>query len=113
MNIMNAGQVSGDFVPLVATHKSHFGYAKREIGADRVTEDFVSGFANALKDAFYRVNDLQLQSDELTRALAVRPDTVDVHDVTIAAEKARTALLLTKSIVERITQGYRELINMR
>ena len=113
MNFVNAKQVSGDFVPLMATHKSHFGNTEQKIGADRVNDDFVSGFANALKDAFYRVNDLQLQSDELTRALAVRPDTVDVHDVTIAAEKARTALLLTKSIVERITQGYRELINMR
>jgi flagellar hook-basal body complex protein FliE len=59
------------------------------------------------------VNGLQTQSDELTKALAVRPETVDVHDVTIAAEKARIAVLFTKSIVERVTQAYKELLNMR
>ena len=38
---------------------------------------------------------------------------VPVHDVTIAAEKARLSLFFTKSIVDRITQAYRELSNLR
>src|SRR3990170_4217885 len=102
---MQAGQVSGDIVPMTTTHPSHFGYTKiqrkgsKAAGEDLVRDDPVSGFAGALKDAFYKVNDLQIQSDELTKALAVRPETVDIHDVTIAAEKARIALLFTKSIV--------------
>jgi len=104
--------VHGDEVLMNATHRAHFGYSSRQKGVKN-GQDFVTEFSNALKSALYRVNDLQLQSDELTNALAVRPDTVDIHDVTIAAEKARTSLLLTKSIVERITQAYRELINMR
>jgi flagellar hook-basal body complex protein FliE len=104
--------VHGDEVFMNATHRGHFGFVKRQKEVKN-GQDFVTEFSNALKDALYRVNDLQLQSDELTKALAVRPDTVDIHDVTIAAEKARTSLLLTKSIVERITQAYRELINMR
>jgi flagellar hook-basal body complex protein FliE len=111
---MQAGQVSGDLVPIVTTHPSHFGYPKvQQKGGDSGRDDFVSSFAGALKDAFFKVNDLQLQSDELTKALAVRPETVDVHDVTIAAEKARIALLFTKSIVDRVTQAYKELINVR
>jgi flagellar hook-basal body complex protein FliE len=116
--MMQAPQASGNFaphgdvVPLSATHPSHFGFPKAvEKGGSAA--DLASGFANALKDALYKVNGLQVQSDELTKALAVRPDTVDVHDVTIAAEKARMALLFTKSIVERVTQAYKELINMR
>jgi len=104
--------VHGNDVFMNATHGAHFGFVERQKGA-KSGQDFVTEFSNALKDALYRVNDLQLQSDGLTKALAVRPDTVDIHDVTIAAEKARTSLLLTKSIVERITQAYRELINMR
>ena len=111
---MQAGQVSGDIVPMTTTHPSHFGYTKiQRKGAQDAGGDFVSSFTGALKDAFYKVNDLQLQSDELTKALAVRPETVDVHDVTIAAEKARIALLFTKSIVDRVTQAYKELINVR
>jgi flagellar hook-basal body complex protein FliE len=111
---MQAGQVSGDIVSMTTTHPSHFGHTKiQRKGAQAAGDDLVSGFAGALKDAFYKVNDLQLQSDELTKALAVRPETVDVHDVTIAAEKARIALLFAKSIVDRVTQAYKELINVR
>jgi flagellar hook-basal body complex protein FliE len=103
----------GDLVSLSATNKAHFGFQAEKLKADKKGDDFATGFANALKDAFYNVNDLQMESEQLTRALAVRPDTVDIHDVTIAAEKARTALLFTKSIVDKITQAYRELINLR
>lgn len=103
----------GDLVSLNATNKAHFGFSGEKLKAGSKSDDFATGFSNALKEAFYNVNDLQRESEELTRALAVRPDTVDIHDVTIAAEKARTALLFTKSIVDKITQAYRELINMR
>jgi flagellar hook-basal body complex protein FliE len=101
--------VSGDIVRLVPTHKAHFGAPKEVVPNDK----FVTEFSRALKDAFFRVNSVQKRSDELTKALAVNPDSVDIHDVTIAAEKARLSLMLTKSIVDRVTQAYRELINMR
>jgi flagellar hook-basal body complex protein FliE len=111
---MQPGQVSGDSVPMAVTHSSHIGAPQvRRKGGEASRDDFVSGFAGALKDAFYKVNDLQIQSDELTKTLAVKPETVDVHDVTIAAEKARMALLFTKSIVDRVVQAYKELINVR
>lgn len=106
--MINHVEARGDIVELVATNRKHFG---KPIQAPE--EDFVTGFAQALKKAFYRVNDLQRTSEDLTRQFAVRPNSVDIHDVTIAAEKARIALQFTKSIVERITQAYRELINIR
>ncbi len=107
--MIGPGEAVGDIVPLRATHPSHFGFS-RPVKRD---DDFISDFGKALRKAFYEVNDLQRQSDRMTRALAVNPDSVDIHDVTIAAEKARLALTLTKSIVDRITQAYRELINVR
>lgn len=100
---------SGDIVRLAATHPVHFG-APKEVPRD---DEFITQFGKALRDAFYRVNNIQRESDRLTRQLAVKPDSVDIHDVTIAAEKSRLSLLLTKSIVDRITQAYRELINLR
>jgi flagellar hook-basal body complex protein FliE len=103
----------GDLVSLSATNKAHFGFPGEKLKTGKKGNDFAANFANALKEAFYNVNDLQLESEELTRALAVRPDTVDIHDVTIAAEKARMSLLFTKSIVDKVTQAYRELINLR
>lgn len=99
----------GDIVKLVTTNQKHFGF-KKPVADD---DDFISDFAKSLKDALSKVNNLQNTSDQLTRALAADPDSVDIHDVTIAAEKARLSLTLTKSIVDRITQAYRELINMR
>jgi flagellar hook-basal body complex protein FliE len=110
--MVSVSQTNGDMVNLWATHRAHFGF-QPEKKLSGSSEDFVSEFAHALKDAFYRVNDQQHESERLTTALAVRPDTVDIHDVTIAAEKARISLLFTKSIVERVIQGYRELINVR
>ena len=107
---MNSIQPQGDIVPLVATNPKHFG---NMIKRKKENQDFVSDFANAIKDALYKVNNLQRTSDELTKALAVRPDTVDIHDVTIAAEKAKMSLMFTKSIVDRIVQAYRELKNLR
>jgi flagellar hook-basal body complex protein FliE len=107
--MMASGEPIGDIVNLRATHPSHFGFTK----PPEKDDNFISDFGKALRDAFYKVNNLQNQSDRMTRALAVNPDSVDVHDVTIAAEKARLALTLTKSIVDRITQTYRELINLR
>jgi len=109
--MLKPDSVSGDIVPLIVTNPKHFGGSKVSKASEN--EDFVSEFSQVLKGAFRKVNDLQKNSDELTKALAVRPDTVDIHDVTIAAEKARMALMFTKSIVDRITQAYRELISMR
>jgi flagellar hook-basal body complex protein FliE len=108
-DFMNPIEPRGDEVKLRATNKAHFGFEEPQVSDDK----FVTSFGKAMKDAFYRVNNLQKRSDELTRSLAVNPDSVDIHDVTIAAEKARLSLMLTKSIVDRITQAYRELINLR
>jgi flagellar hook-basal body complex protein FliE len=102
-------EVSGDSVRMRATNRAHFGAPAEEVSDD----EFVTEFTRAMRDAFYRVNNLQQSSEELTKQMAVKPDSVDIHDVTIAAEKARLSLMLTKSVVDRITQAYRELINMR
>jgi flagellar hook-basal body complex protein FliE len=108
--MLTPNSVQGDMVSMVATNRMHFGSSKI---TERKPDEFISDFANSLEKAFYKVNDLQLESDRLTEAMAVRPDSVDIHDVTIAAEKARLALQFTKSVVERITQAYRELSNLR
>ncbi len=101
----------GDQVRLLATHSAHFGYTKTD-GKAGVSGPGTS-FGETLKNALYRVNDLQQDSEHMTRALAVQPDSVDIHDVTIAAEKARLSLVFTKSVVDKVTQAYREIINMR
>ena len=41
------------------------------------------------------------------------PDSVDVHDVTIALAEANLALSMTKAVVDRALAAYREIINVR
>jgi flagellar hook-basal body complex protein FliE len=38
---------------------------------------------------------------------------VDTHDVTIAAAKANLSLSITKNVVDRVIQGYREISTLR
>jgi len=64
-------------------------------------------------DELNTVNNLQLKSDELSRRLVTDPDSVDVHDVTIALAEANMALNITKSVVDRVIRAYRDIITAR
>jgi flagellar hook-basal body complex protein FliE len=64
-------------------------------------------------DELNTVNNLQLKSDELSRRLVTDPDSVDVHDVTIALAEANMALNITKAVVDRVIRAYRDIITAR
>ncbi|MCX7786255.1 MAG: flagellar hook-basal body complex protein FliE [Spirochaetes bacterium] len=70
-------------------------------------------FKGMVMDELNTVNQLQLKSDELSRRLVTDPDSVDVHDVTIALAEANMALNITKSVVDRVIRAYRDIITAR
>lgn len=70
-------------------------------------------FKGMVMDELNTVNNLQLKSDELSRRLVTDPDSVDVHDVTIALAEANMALNITKSVVDRVIRAYRDIITAR
>ena len=45
--------------------------------------------------------------------MVVRPESVDIHQVMVATQKAEIALGLTKAVRDGAINAYRELINMR
>ena len=45
--------------------------------------------------------------------MAVDPESVDIHDVQIAAEEAEMAVLFTKNIVDKAIRAYKEILNLR
>ena len=102
----------GDVVPISVTHPSHFGFPKA-VEKGGAAADLVSGFAGALKDAFYKVNDLQVQSDELTKALAVTPGHRRRPRRHHRRGKGADGAPLHQIDRRRVTQAYKELINMR
>lgn len=99
----------GDKVSVQRTDNRHYG--KTEPG---VTPDQIAGtFSEVLKKAFEEVNDQQVIADEMTQQLVFNPNSVDVHDVMIAAEKARMSLTFTKTMTDGFIRAYRELTQLR
>jgi flagellar hook-basal body complex protein FliE len=68
-------------------------------------------FANTLKEAIDKVNDYQVQSDELTNKL-IHGENVELHDVMIAAQKASITLNATVEIRNKVIEAYQEVMRM-
>lgn len=69
-------------------------------------------FGDYLKEALNNVNDLQVQSDKMSDDFAAGK--IDnIHDVTIAQEKAYIALELTTQVRNKILDAYNEIMRMQ
>ena len=71
-----------------------------------------SNFSQLLTNAIDNVNQLQLQSEEYKKMLAVG-EVDNLHDVTIAAEKANVTLQITMSIRNKVIEAYKEIMRMQ
>lgn len=69
-------------------------------------------FGTLLSNALDKVNELEMQSNEYKKLLATG-DIDNLHDVTIAAEKANIALQLTLSIRNKVVEAYQEIMRMQ
>ena len=70
-------------------------------------------FENALLKAMDGVNADQNKTSNLIEQMVVAPDSVNAHDVTIAMAEANLSLNLARTILDRITRGWKEVINTR
>ena len=94
---------------LKTTNPLHFTDIK-----ERPVDDDISGsFAGMLSGLINKVNNLQLNSEELTRKMIHEPESVNIHSVMIAGQKAEIALNFTKSIRDEAIRAFRELIALR
>ncbi|MHC6204343.1 flagellar hook-basal body complex protein FliE [Breznakiellaceae bacterium SP9] len=110
---------------LAVTHPKHFVSSKvdfstvgknitelgEKIGADAVTRS--SPFEKALLQAMDTVSGDQNFASELVQRAITDPDSVDAHDITIAQAKASMSLNVARSVLSRIVQDWRDLINTR
>ena len=110
MDILSVQQVYGDVIAMKRTDPRHFGVD----GNIPVQEGSGgTGFGMLLKQSLKGANDTVLQSSAISQQILYDPDSVDVHDVTIALAKANTAISLTKSVVDHALKAYREIISIR
>ena len=110
MNILNAAQVSGDIVSMKRTDPRHFGADGKIPVQERESG---TGFGTLLKKSLMDANSLVQDSANLNQQMLIDPESVDVHDVTIAMAKANTAISLTKAVMDHALKAYREIISIR
>ncbi len=111
MGLLSPDQVSGQIVNMIATDPRHF---RTGGGAVKASSGGVEeSFGKLLFGALNEVNSAQLKSMELTQKMITDPDSVNIHDVTIAIAKANLSLSMTKAIADRAIRAYREIINIR
>ncbi|NLJ99589.1 MAG: flagellar hook-basal body complex protein FliE [Tissierellia bacterium] len=69
-------------------------------------------FSSFLTNAIEKVNEQQIISDRY-KELLTTGDVDNLHDVTIAQEKANISLQLTLSIRNKVVEAYREIMRMQ
>jgi len=95
----------------------YFGSGNKIIALEKkISPDYVSKartFEHAMLQALDKVSGAQLNVSELEKEAIINPDSVDIHDITIAQAEANMALGITRNILSRLVQGWRDIINTR
>jgi flagellar hook-basal body complex protein FliE len=122
---VSAGAAQNYSTKMSLTHKKHmlppdspyFGSGNKAlelrdtIGANGVTR--AGTFEDAMLQALDKVSGAQLNASHLQKEAIINPGSIDIHDVTIAQAEANMALGITRNILSRMVQGWRDLINTR
>lgn len=97
-------------------HINTSGLNRLSYEVEKLNQDSVKAedknFSSFFKDALSEVNELQIISDEY-KDLLVTGDVDNLHDVTIAAEKANVSLQLTLGIRNKVVEAYKEIMRMQ
>jgi len=114
-----------DMISMVRTDINHMGplnspYAgsgknilalEKKIGAEDITG--AGTFEQAMLQALDKVSGIHQYSAELGREAIINPDSIDAHDLSIAQGMSEMSLNITRNILSRLVQGWRDLINTR
>jgi len=111
--------------PLKITHPYHMvpkfadvlneGKNLAELGKKTGAEEVLrSGtFTDSMLGALDKVSSYQQLASTMAQEAITDPDLYDAHDITIAQAEASMALNITRNILSRIVQSWRDLINTR
>jgi flagellar hook-basal body complex protein FliE len=110
MGVMPIANPVGDIVTIARTNPLHMdtkGNLAKDEGDGKVS------FENALLKAMDGVNAKQMDSSQLTEKMLTDPDSVDAHQVTLAQAEATLSLNMARTIINRLVQGWKDVINTR
>ncbi|MDR2480793.1 MAG: flagellar hook-basal body complex protein FliE [Spirochaetaceae bacterium] len=83
------------------------------LGAEGLGRVDNANFANAMLNALDTVSAQGNFAEELTQRAIIDPESVNAHDVTTAQLEASLSLTMARTILSRLTQAWRDLINIR
>ena len=86
-------------------------HLEKTIGAEGITG--AGSFQHAMLQALDKVSGAQHFASDLQKQGIIDPDSVDIHDIIIAQAEASMALGITRNVLSRLVQGWRDLINTR
>lgn len=110
LNALNENLASGNHVAMKTISDLHMKAVKNSDSKEIPAE---SAFADLVRKGMNAANADQMESQELFVKMITEPDSVEVHDVSIAMAKANMSLQMTKSIVDGAVKAYKDIINMR
>ncbi len=99
------------------TNPAHLGTkalgVMESFSSEKKTSVSENSFESYLLDALEKINGQQTDVDKLGEKLITDPDSVDIHDVTIAMAKAQMSLSLAQTVVDRVITGWTNLSQTR
>jgi flagellar hook-basal body complex protein FliE len=125
MTIYRPELVSGDKIAMRVTHPRHLVNPKVSYAAsgealsllgDRIGTDAVTrsgSFEDVMLRALDKVSGDQQFAAGVEQQAVTDPESVDIHDITIAQAKAAMSLNITRTILNRVVQGWKDIINTR
>lgn len=110
LDVLSSNQVTGDLVDIKRTNPLHLNSDGKQ--APLVNSEGIS-FEKMMLEALDGVNNDQMDTSALMEQMVTNPDSVDVHDVTIAMAKADMSLNVTKAVIDKAVAAYKEITALR
>ena len=108
--MVNGVSFNGNIVKMFTSDPLHH---TGEAPLKRTSDDVSGSFADMLNSAVAKTNDLQVDAEGLMKKMVTEPESVDIHQVMLATQKAEIALGLTKAVRDGALNAYKELMNLR
>ncbi|MDR3325262.1 MAG: flagellar hook-basal body complex protein FliE [Spirochaetaceae bacterium] len=83
------------------------------LGAAGLNRSDGSSFADVMLGAIDKVSAMNTRASDLAQQAIVSPESVDIHDITIAQAEAQLSLSIAQTFLSRLTQSWKDLINTR
>jgi flagellar hook-basal body complex protein FliE len=106
MTISNPRHIAG-FIPSGADIAD----LSQQIGAESVLQS--DNFADTMLRALDKVSGDQQTASSLIQTAIINPDAVDIHDITIAQAEASMSLNIARTVLNRLVQDWKDIINTR